>query len=394
MTDDKYHISFLGDFIVAHGGKSVSDRQNRTRKPWNLIEYILTNRNRAISQEELLDLVWSDKQSDNSPGALKVLLHRARKLLEPVAPDTDLIILKKGHYRWNNDIDIEVDADLFMELAKEVDAAVDPAQKTELLERATGLYKGDYLCSNNENWVIPYANEYRKEYIRLVIELSDSYSASSRYSDDAASCADAIRIDPYNEELYYRMINSLFLSGHQPEALEAYNTMTDTFYRQFAVTPSDRLKSLYRTIVSTTNALVTDIGIIRDSFEEKGTISGAFSCEYEFFKDICQLKARACAREGDSAYLALITISGRNGITLPDKVVNKAVDTLASSIRENLRKGDVYSRYSLTQYVILLPTSSFENVESAMQRIVLSFNKKLNKKDVLAGYRMQPLDPK
>ena len=396
MKNKPYFVTLLGDFSVTCNNTTVSDRQNRSKKPWNLIEYILVNHGRFLHQNELLALIWSDDTEESSAGALKVLLHRARKLLEPVVDtdDSDLIILKKGEYFWNSDCETSIDAEVFASLFKKAEKESSTAKKIELYEKGAELYKGDFLKNNDENWVIAYREYYHNVYIKLITALSDLYIGADRHEDNVRLCRRAIEIDPYREDLYYRLISSLYSGGHQAEALAAYNSATDTFYRKFAITPSDRLKGLYRTIISTTRSIETDIGIIKETLTEHGEASGAFSCEYEFFKDIYQLEARACARSGDSIYLGLITLSDSNDSVPGGKSLNKAIDCLTAAINETLRKGDVYSRYSISQYVLLLPSASFENIEMVMKRISSSFRRKYIKKDIVLNYRMQPLDPK
>ena len=48
----------------------------------------------------------------------------------------------------------------------------------------------------------------------------------------------------------------------------------------------------------------------------------------------------------------------------------------------------------MSQYVILLPTASYENVEMIMKGISSAFYRKYMKKDIGIQYKLQPLDPK
>ena len=109
-----------------------------------------------------------------------------------------------------------------------------------------------------------------------------------------------------------------------------------------------------------------------------------------------QLEARACARSGDSIYLGLITLNPAENIDNPStkSKLNKAMDDLVAALNDTLRKGDVYSRYSVSQYVLLLPSASFENVEMVMKRISSAFYRRHIKKDFTLSYKMLPLDPK
>lgn len=393
----EYYVTMLGEFTISYKNKRIYDQSNRSKKPWNLLEFLMTNRNRQVSQEELTELLWDEDESDNPAGALKVLLHRVRKSLEPVMPESgdELIILKRGEYIWNQDVITTVDADEFEQYCKEASNPDLPVEsRITLYGRAFTLYKGDFLPRNGEGWVVPIAAYYHKMYISAVKELIALYYEQQRYEEIIILCRKALAIEKLDERLYFELINALYKSGQQAEALRQYSDSTDMFYKKFGITPSPELKALYKTIMKSTQSLETDIGNIKDALCEKGDAQGAFYCEYEFFKDVYQLEARACARSGDSIYLCLITLSSTNDEEVQLKTINRAMDDLRFAVNETLRKGDVFARYSVSQYVILLPTASFENVEMIMKRISSAFYRKYMKKDIGLQYKLQPLDPK
>lgn len=393
----EYYVTTLGEFTISYKNRKVYDQSNRSKKPWNLLEYLVTNRDRSVGQEELMGLLWDEDESDNPQGALKVLLHRVRKSIESIMPENgeELIQLKKGEYSWNADVTTYVDIDEFEELLKEAENetySVD--ERAELYSKAIALYKGDFLTRNTESWVITYAAYYHKLYIAAVKSLIAIYYEQQRYEEIIVLCRKALSIEKLDDKLYFELIKALYKSGQQSEALREYSDSTDLFYKKFGITPSAELKALYKTIMKSTQSLETDIGIIKDALCEKGEAQGAFYCEYEFFKDVYQLEARACARSGDSIYLCLITLSSTTDEEPSMKTINKAMDDLMCGINETLRKGDVFARYSVFQYVILLPTASYENVEMIMKRISSAFYRKYMKKDMGMQYKLQPLDPK
>lgn len=393
----EYTITMLGEFTISYKNRKIYDQSNRSKKPWNLLEYLVSNRDRQVEQEELVDLLWDSDESDNPSGALKVLLHRVRKSLETIEPEMgeELIVLKRGKYCWNPEVATKVDTDVFRELVESAsDETKSADERIALYTRAIELYKGDFLPRNLEPWVVPISSYFHQMYLKAVKTLIGLYYEKQKYEEIIDVCERAIGIEKADEKLYFDLINALYKSGQQAEALQQYSLATDMFYKKFGITPSSDLKSLYKTIMKSTQSLETDIGIIKESLCEKGEAQGAFYCEYEFFKDVYQLEARACARSGDSIYLCLITVSSTSDEEAPIKTVNKAMEDLKNAINETLRKGDVFARYSVSQYVILLPTASYENVEMIMKRISSAFYRKYMKKDVGLQYKLQPLDPK
>ena len=45
----------------------------------------------------------------------------------------------------------------------------------------------------------------------------------------------------------------------------------------------------------------------------------------------------------------------------------------AVAVKTQLRSGDVVSRYSAAQYVVMLPSANYENSRNVMERIISAF---------------------
>ena len=65
------YVNMLGEFSITIGSQTIMDRNNESKKPWSLLEYLITFRDRNIPVEELIDLFWKDEASNNPAGALK-----------------------------------------------------------------------------------------------------------------------------------------------------------------------------------------------------------------------------------------------------------------------------------------------------------------------------------
>ena len=76
------HINMLGGCSLSYGEKTIDDASHHTKKPWMLLEYLITFRNREIPVEELMDLLYPGDRGVNPAGALKTLVYRVRSMLE------------------------------------------------------------------------------------------------------------------------------------------------------------------------------------------------------------------------------------------------------------------------------------------------------------------------
>ena len=85
------------------------------------------------------------------------------------------------------------------------------------------------------------------------------------------------------------------------------------FYSQFGITPSKEFMAIYKRVIKMTNDVQTDLTVIKSGLQEVEDAKGAFFCEYEIFKEIYQLEARAQSRSGQTIFLCLLTITDAKG---------------------------------------------------------------------------------
>lgn len=390
------YVNMLGGFSITIGDKTVTDQNNQAKKPWSLLEYLITFRDRDIPVEELIDLFWKDDASNNPGGALKTLMFRVRKLLEPLGcPTQQLVFQNRKTYGWTKTMATVCDTDRFESLCLESQAhGISDEESLKLCLEAFRLYKGNFLPKSEwESWVVPINTYYHTLYQKLVRRTLMLLDEKKDYSTIIDLCQQAIAIDPYGEDAHYYLICSLFESGNQNMALEHYQYVCDMFYNEFAITPSIRFKELYKTIGDKKHGITMDINTIQeillDGYEEKG----AFCCEPSVFRDIYQLETRAIERTGDSIFLCLLTISSLKGDLLKPAVQIRAMDELGEAIKGSLRRGDAYSRYSVSQYLILLPTATYENGEMILNRIIHNFKKAYSRKDLAITFSLQSILP-
>lgn len=389
-------VQMLGGFHLTINGTTISDRSNQAKKPWSVLEYLITFHNREVSSSELIDLIWSSAESANPGGALKTLIFRSRKLLEPFGlPTHQLLIQKSGTYAWNPAVKLDIDTDQFEELcSRSKDPGLPDKQRLGLLMEALDLYKGDFLPKSSwEAWAIPISTYYHSTYLQAAHTAIGLLFEQADWTRIIGLCKQALAVEPFDEDFHYYLIYALYNNKEQNQALEHYQYMTNLFYNEFAITPSQRLKDLYKLIRNREHGITTDLSIIQESMQEEKENGGAYFCEFSVFRDIYQLEQRSIDRTGDSVFLCLLTLQDGQGDIPKLSVMTRAMNHLQGSIHTSLRRGDAYTRYSVSQYMIMLPTASYENGEMVIARIVRNFKKIYTRKDLVVSYALQPVRP-
>ncbi len=391
-------VSTLGGFSLTMGEKSLGDDENRSRKAWSLLSYLIINRKKENSIGDLFGAVWPEEIQDNPYGALKTLVFRIRKMLATAGfPAQQLVVNRNGTYSWSEDAcSCLVDVDRFGELCSIV---LDPERKMadclEYAMEAVGLYKGDFLPkASDESWVIPISSHYHTLYQRVVCRTAEYLIGVKRFKDAIELCQKAILIDRYEESFYYHLIYASHLDGQQEQAVKLYQDTTELFYRERLMTPSENFKELYRIVSRKERPALAKLDAIHAELNDSDLgQSGAYLCEYSVFKRLFQIEQRGVERSGDSIYLCLITVSDRRGRTLKPEIQARAMERLKQSIKDSLRSSDAFARYSVSQYILLLPTTTYENGERAMRRVLSGFNRNYVRKDVAVNYSLSPVLP-
>lgn len=170
-AQEKGSLDTFGGFALSFEGLCLRDDENRSKKVWNLLSYLILNRERDLGVAELYQMLWQDKDEENPYGALKTLIFRVRRLLEEAGfPAAAMVLSSKGIYRWNPDWDMKVDAEEFERLSGLcLREDFDMEAGKEQWKEAIALYKGEFLPgAGSVTWVMEKREHCRSLYKKLV----------------------------------------------------------------------------------------------------------------------------------------------------------------------------------------------------------------------------------
>jgi len=392
------NVKMLGNFTIELDGKSINDSSNRMRKVWLLLAYLIYSRNYSLTQDNYLSLLQgSDRDDAGDPSSrLKAMFYRARTLLNDVEPSAghNWIIRKNNTYAWNTKIPLKLDAEEFERLCKEAFSAGDKQTQLLLYKEALALYNGDFLSKlSMESWVMPIATYYHQMYLDAVVHTLFLLEEAQQWSDALAICEKALKIEPYSEDFYQHLMRCRINLGDRSGAVQAYEEMSEVLFSTFSVMPSDESRALYREACREAETPSIPSDTLRDLLQESGEITGALYCEYDFFKLLYQAQARAIYRSGEVIHIALFSLHGQNKKPLARRSLDVAMENLQELFVSSLRKGDIISRCSASQFIIMLPQANYENSCLVCQRLIKSFNRQYPHSPATIHYSVHPLEP-
>ncbi len=386
----------LGGFTITRGENKIDDSNNRMRKVWLLLAYLIYSRRTRTTQEQYITLTQSSTaEIDDPAGRLKALFYRARTMLEPLGPRAghELIVHSGGNYGWNTDVPLVLDVEEFDRLYTAATKETDDARLSLLLQ-ALDLYQGDFLPKlSMENWVMPISAYYHQRYLEGTLQALAMLCDKNQWQQAFDLSLRALKIEPYSEELYQYHIRCQIALNNRAGAVNTYETMSELMFNTFGVMPSEESRKLYREACKETNNFAVSAEVIRDHLQEPNSAKGAVFCEYDFFKLLYQVQARSIIRSGDVIHIALLSIHGSNDRNLSRRSLDTAMENLLTLVLSSLRQGDVVTRYSASQLIIMLPQANYENSRMVCQRIIKGFTRQYPHSPVNIQFSVHPLEP-
>ncbi len=391
-------VKMLGGFSIERNGNRVDDHSNRMRKVWLLLAYLIYSRNSRVTQDNLFSLLRSSGSDDAADpnGRIKAMFYRARTMLNQLDEDAghQLIRHKGGSYSWNTDVPLYLDVEEFDRLCGTAAEAADDALRLELYEQALSIYSGDFLPKlATEPWVMPINTYYHQMYLTAVQQTLSLLEGLERWTEAAALCEKALSVEPYSEELYQHLMRSRIALDDRAGALTAYEEMSEVLFSNFGVMPSEESRQLYRDAARETGGITVPAGTVREMLKEPAGAKGAMLCEYDFFKLLYQVQARSIVRSGDTVHIALLSLHGYGKKELARRSLDTAMDNLQDIIVHSLRQGDIVTKCSVSQFIIMLPQANYENSCAVCQRIIRAFGRQYPHSPASIQFSVQPLEP-
>lgn len=352
-----------------------------------LLAYLLLNHRKTVSSNELVEVLWSEKERENPYGALKNQIYRLRTILKKLG-DEDYVITGKKAYYINPEIAVETDVELFDGFY--VKGRSDDTD-TKILNYRQGLrlYKENFLKRHTASyWIISSSVLYESRFKKMIWELCQILEDRGNYEKMQHVAMKGIKIDPLCEESHYYLIKSLIAQKKYKLAFEHYKRTEKLLYENFDIEVTDKLKTLWPILMEYEGTRENDIKKISDELMSEEGGDGLFFCDYETFKRLYKMRSLFMNRYGICIPLILITIDVREGF--PENECISRLIRAMNNMRELLsimqKYGDVATRISRNQFLLMVPELENEDIHKITADIDKEYALRYSKEDVEISY--------
>lgn len=393
------YVSLLGKFSIQllDGDNNGAKSSSAHLRQHSFLQYLCVFHDRPVSQEELIEAIWDAGSDKGDPAkTLKTTLYRARRFLENIGIENakDVLVYRQGFYSWAPQAHITLDVEEFDRLYDQFYASDQLYQTLDYALEALALFKGEFLAGASGNlWALSMRTYYCSKYSKLARDAVSVLYQEGRLEEGIALCRRVTTADPYDEETQLLMMKLLHAAGLTQAAIKHYEEVRALFMDQLGVAISPELSDFYRKLTRADEPRELDLQVIRSHLLEGAPAAGAYFCEYSVFQNMYRLIARSTMRTGQAIHLAMTVICGANGEALAVKRCAKAMDSLYDAISRTLRVGDVFTQFSRDQYLIMLPSSSYENASIALERVISAYQRTLSGMTTQVKYSVLPVLP-
>lgn len=366
----KLEICMLGGFTIHYNGYPISFSKGSKFKSIQLLQILLIHKKTGISKEQLLSYLYDWEVINDRNNSLNSLIYRLKKQLVAAGlPKEEYILLKNGICYWSADTETWVDAIAMEEMVEEA-GKKEGREREELLKNACAIYQGEFLPEMySEVWAAVENIRLKNLYADAVYQLCEIWKEQQEYQQMLELCTKAAEYYPYEEWQVYQ-IDCLMELEQYEQAYQIYQQTVKRYSDEMGIPPSPRLMERFQKmngrLVNRENSLMR----VKKQLSEDKENPGAYYCPYPSFIDTYRLVCRILERSGQSLFLMLC---GLRYMDVSMEKEKEAIDWLSQAIEVTLRRGDVYTRYSQSQCLILLSGTSSDDCETIFQRIRSKF---------------------
>ena len=129
-----------------------------------------------------------------------------------------------------------------------------------------------------------------------------------------------------------------------------------------------------------------DMDIVKYLISEKDKPLGAYKVEYDGFKHIFRFISRYSDRKETGIEIILFTISKKDGSMIDPLTLSEAMFDLENIIKVSLRIGDVATKYSSCQYLVMLVGANKIKPQDVVERVVKNYSFFADKYNIVVKY--------
>ena len=217
-----------------------------------VLAYLVSERKKAVTQAELAEALWPESLPASWPLALSAIISRLRARLATLGLVRSHIIGNAfGCYQFSAPTDTWVDVEAAfagVDAAEGAVAAGNPQAAYGPSLIATTILKRPFLPGDDGPWAEARRIALAAALVRALDSRVEALAANGEVELALTHAKEAVRLEPYRESGYRRLMRMQVRNGDRGEAIRSYLECRRLLEAELGVAPSDETESLHREI--------------------------------------------------------------------------------------------------------------------------------------------------
>jgi DNA-binding SARP family transcriptional activator len=246
-------IYLAGEVAVERGDRLLREADLPGPQGRLAFVYLVVERQRAVPQSELAEMLWPDSLPPSWPVALSAVISKLRNKLSLVGLDRDRVIANAFRcYQFRPPPDTWIDLEVAADAVHQAEAAISANQPQAAYGPsliATTITRRPFLVGDDAPWIV----RQRGRQQELLVRALDCRVEALLANHEGALALDqarlAVELEPYRESGYRRLMRVLLAQGDRGEAMRVYQECRRRLADELGVTPSDETETVARSLI-------------------------------------------------------------------------------------------------------------------------------------------------
>ncbi len=331
LRDGVLNFYGLGSFYLEFKDTKVDGSSWVSKRALYLLMYLVLERKRKVSAEELVDVFWPESDVEDGKNKLYNTIYLLRRSLNKDGVPKDIVESVSGGYSICDDYKIWTDWEYFEEEVNKLLKGEELSIKK--LKELFEIYRGDFYSNlKYEDWTELHRENLREYFLNLIEILTNKLYKKQNYRDTVNYLHKGIEYDPYRENFYLLYIKALVKLGRIAEAINSYKKCEKILKEELDLLPGQELNNVYHRIKLSRELTEKVEEHLNGDLDIK---PGAMFCDFNIFEKIYELELRQVKRIKHSFILLTIDF-GEVALKVP-------IVDFVEIISSHVRAGDVIS---------------------------------------------------
>jgi len=249
-------IYLTGDICLTMDGNLLGAGRLPGRQGRVVFAYLVTERARTVSRDELADSLWPGRLPPASDVALSAIVSKLRAMFAELGLGRETVTAASGGYRVVLPALAWIDTEAALESVHLAEAALqsgDPRGAYGPAVVASAILRRPFLSGEDGEWAMSRREALRKALLRALDCLAEIHSRTGEPSLALRAAEEAVELEPLREAGYRRLMLVHDSAGNRAEAVRVFENLKARLEVELRTSPGPETRRVFEGLQATPN---------------------------------------------------------------------------------------------------------------------------------------------